>query len=266
MALSRFQTLEADEVTFATDMEGIFAGGDAQTGPGVAIGAVAAGRQAAISISRYLKGEDLRAGREPLELQQENFLPIPDDLQPSPRAEMPLLTPSERKKDFAEVESVLTEEQARAEAERCLNCMSCSECLQCVTACKAEAVTLETHAQREQTTSLDVGSVILTAGFEPFDPGRFDNYGYSAYSNVITSMEFERILSATGPYEGHVKRPSDGREPKKIAWLQCVGSRDMNRCDNGYCSSVCCMYAIKEAMIAKDISAAILSPQSFIWI
>ena len=65
-------------------------------------------------------------------------------------------------------------------------------------------------------------------------------------------MEFERILSATGPYQGHLKRPSDGSEPKKIAWLQCVGSRDITHADHPYCSSVCCMYAIKEAVIAKE--------------
>ena len=69
---------------------------------------------------------------------------------------------------------------------------------------------------------------------------------------MITSLEFERILSAGGPTTGHVQRPSDGQDPQKIAWLQCVGSRDLNRCDNEYCSSVCCMYAIKEAIIAKE--------------
>ncbi|MCJ7687051.1 MAG: FAD-dependent oxidoreductase, partial [Desulfobacteraceae bacterium] len=75
-----------------------------------------------------------------------------------------------------------------------------------------------------------------------------------SYPNVVTSMEFERILSATGPYQGHLQRPSDGKAPDKIAWLQCVGSRDINRCDHSYCSSVCCMYAVKEAVIAKEHS------------
>jgi heterodisulfide reductase subunit A len=69
---------------------------------------------------------------------------------------------------------------------------------------------------------------------------------------VITSMEMERLLSASGPTGGHLVRMSDHKEPKKIAWFQCVGSRDLNRCDNSYCSSVCCMYAIKEAVIAKE--------------
>ncbi|MEJ2023983.1 MAG: FAD-dependent oxidoreductase, partial [Deltaproteobacteria bacterium] len=129
-------------------------------------------------------------------------------------------------------------------------------------ACKAQAVTLDTHAQEEEALSINVGSVILAPGFEPFDPRKYDTYQYGHYPNVVTSMEFERILSATGPYMGHLRRPSDEKEPLKIAFLQCVGSRDMNTCDHAYCSSVCCMYAIKEAVVAKehadhDVDAAI---------
>jgi heterodisulfide reductase subunit A len=97
-----------------------------------------------------------------------------------------------------------------------------------------------------------VGSIILAPGFEPFDPSKYDAYNYANHPNVITSMEMERILSASGPTGGHLVRMSDHKEPKKIAWFQCVGSRDLNRCDNSYCSSVCCMYAIKEAVIAKE--------------
>ena len=81
-----------------------------------------------------------------------------------------------------------------------------------------------------------------------------DFYLYGKHPNVITSLEFERILSASGPFQGHMVRPSDHQEPKKIAWLQCVGSRNTNRCKNGYCSAVCCMYAIKEAVVAKEHS------------
>ena len=100
---------------------------------------------------------------------------------------------------------------------------------------------------------MQVGSIVLSAGFTPFNPAKFDNYQYAKLPNVVTSMEFERILSASGPTQGHLMRLSkDGRDPKKIAWFQCVGSRDLNRCDNSYCSSVCCMYAIKEAVIAKE--------------
>jgi heterodisulfide reductase subunit A len=99
---------------------------------------------------------------------------------------------------------------------------------------------------------LNVGSIILSTGLKPFDPAGFDTYQYSKFSNVVTSLEFERLLSAGGPTGGHVLRPSDMKEPAKIAWFQCIGSRDVNRCDNEYCSSVCCMYALKEAVIAKE--------------
>ena len=124
------------------------------------------------------------------------------------------------------------------------------KCGACKKLCPTGAVNFD---QKEQTETLQVGAVVLAPGFTPFDPSKFDNYQYANLPNVLTSLEFERILSASGPTMGHVARQSkDKREPKKIAWFQCVGSRDLNRCDNSYCSSVCCMYAIKEAVIAKE--------------
>ena len=123
------------------------------------------------------------------------------------------------------------------------------KCRACEKFCPTKAVNFD-DTDREFT--LEVGSIILAPGFEPFDPKVYDTYYYAKHPNVITSMEFERILSSSGPFEGHLVRPSDREEPKKIAWLQCVGSRDIHRCDNGYCSAVCCMYAIKEAVIAKE--------------
>lgn len=108
------------------------------------------------------------------------------------------------------------------------------------------------YTMQDEIIELDAGAVILSPGFKPFDPSKFDNYGYANHPNVMTAMEFERILSASGPTGGHLVRMSDHKEPKKIAWFQCVGSRDMNKCDNKYCSSVCCMYALKEAVIAKE--------------
>ena len=122
-------------------------------------------------------------------------------------------------------------------------------CKICTEFCGVDAID---HDMEDEIIELDVGSIILAPGFKPFDPSRFDSYGYAKHPNVITSMEMERFLSASGPTAGHLVRPSDHQEPKKIAWFQCVGSRDLNRCDNSYCSSVCCMYAIKEATIAKE--------------
>jgi len=124
------------------------------------------------------------------------------------------------------------------------------KCGACKKLCPTGAVDFD---QKPQTNTINVGSVVLAPGYTPFDPSKFDNYQYAKLPNVITSMEFERILSASGPTMGHITRQSkDKNEPKKIAWFQCVGSRDMNKCDNSYCSSVCCMYAIKEAVIAKE--------------
>lgn len=124
-------------------------------------------------------------------------------------------------------------------------------CKVCTEFCGVDAID---HSMQDEVVELNVGSIILAPGFEPFDPSKFDSYNYAKHPNVITSMEMERILSASGPTEGHLVRMSDHKEPKKIAWFQCVGSRDLNRCDNAYCSSVCCMYAIKEAVIAKEHS------------
>jgi heterodisulfide reductase subunit A len=123
------------------------------------------------------------------------------------------------------------------------------KCGACQKICPTGAVNFD---DKPREISLKVGSVIITAGFKTFDPAVFDNYQHAHLPNVMTSMEFERILAAGGPTAGQVLRPSDRKEPKKIAWLQCVGSRDFNKCDHEYCSSVCCMYAIKEALIAKE--------------
>ena len=252
LEISRWGTVETHPITYATSHEGVFAGGDVQTGPWVAIGAVAAGREAAESIVRYLDGRDLAEGREPISGENPIYRPIPEEEPKKSRGMMPTLPVEERQGNFQEVELGYEEEVGQAEAQRCLNCGYCCECFQCVEACGAGAVSLETHQQKPEVLSLEVGSVILAPGFEPFDPSKYETYSYGHLPNVITSMEFERILSASGPTLGHLVRPSDHEEPKKMAWFQCIGSRDINPCDHPYCSSVCCMYAIKEAIIAKE--------------
>ncbi|MDY6974214.1 MAG: FAD-dependent oxidoreductase, partial [Thermodesulfobacteriota bacterium] len=248
---SRWETIEVDPITYETGRDGVFAGGDVQTGPWIAIGAIAAGREAAESIVRYLDGQDMAEGREPSSNENPVYRPIVED-EPKERTRIRELPVEERLSNFNEVDLGYDEEAGQDEAHRCLNCGYCCECFQCVEACKAGAVTLETHAQQTEISELKVGSIIMAPGFQPFDPTKFQTYNYSKHPNVITSMELERILSASGPTMGHLVRVSDKREPKKIAWLQCVGSRDINRCDHSYCSSVCCMYAIKEAVIAKE--------------
>jgi len=128
--------------------------------------------------------------------------------------------------------------------EKCIGCGTCQE------VCKAGAVN---YNDREEEVALRVGSIILAPGFEEFDPSLRSEYGYGRYQNVVSSIEFERILSASGPYGGMVLRPSDGEVPRSVAFIQCVGSRDAQS-GNNYCSSACCMYAIKEAVIAKEHS------------
>ncbi len=126
--------------------------------------------------------------------------------------------------------------------DKCLGCGICSE------VCKAEAIRYD---EEDSEVELEVGSIILAPGFEEFDPSAITEYGYGRYPNVVTSIEFERILSATGPFRGTVLRPSDGELPGNVAFIQCVGSRD-ERAHSSYCSRVCCMYSIKEAVIAKE--------------
>jgi heterodisulfide reductase subunit A len=122
------------------------------------------------------------------------------------------------------------------------------KCKACQKFCGNDAIDF---TQTDKEIKLNVGSVILTPGFEGFDAKLKGEYGYGRFPNVVTSLEFERILSASGPFLGQVLRPSDKKHPHKIAWIQCVGSRDTS-VGNGYCSSVCCMYAVKEAVIARE--------------
>lgn len=144
------------------------------------------------------------------------------------------------------------------------------KCRACEKFCESKAIDFD---QKQKTFTIQVGAVILSPGFDEFsvESGRLSlfgytdiiaQYGYEKYENVVTSIQFERILSASGPYEGHLQRPSDGKPPKKIAWIQCVGSRDVT-CNSGYCSSVCCMYAIKEAVIAQEHSPSPLDTTIF---
>jgi heterodisulfide reductase subunit A len=124
----------------------------------------------------------------------------------------------------------------------------CIGCGLCEKVCLAKAVN---YSDQERTEAIEVGSIILSPGYEVFDAARKPEFGYGVFDNVVTSIEFERLLSASGPYRGHVLRPSDGTIPERIAFIQCVGSRDTT-CGNDYCSSICCMYATKEAIIAKE--------------
>jgi len=116
----------------------------------------------------------------------------------------------------------------------------------------------------EEKKELQAGAVIFAAGIETFQPANLDYYAYGSAPNVVTSVEFEQSQKPLGPNGGMLKRPSDGKTPEKIAWLQCVGSRDINRGDASYCSTVCCMHALKEAVNAKAVNADIETTIFFI--
>ncbi|MDD2695208.1 MAG: FAD-dependent oxidoreductase [Anaerolineales bacterium] len=253
LELERGRFPKIDPETLATSLPGVFAGGDVVTGTSFIVNAIAAGHQAARSIDRYLKGEPLQTElkRPPaVQLEPQDVLRrlAEDEAHQAPRTETKARPPAERRLDFGEVYAGLSEAEARAEAARCLSCGICSECLQCAFACRANAID---HNQVEETLELEVGAVILAPGLQPVPGDIRPEFGYGRYPNVVTSLEFERMLSASGPFGGVVQRPSDQAHPRKIAWIQCVGSRDSS-CDQGYCSSVCCMYATKEAVIARE--------------
>ncbi len=123
------------------------------------------------------------------------------------------------------------------------------KCRACEKFCPTKAVNFE---QVEETVSITVGAVILAPGFKPFSPAKYDYYGYQKIKDVVTSLEYERLLSVSGPHSGSLFRPSDNIEPKKIAWLQCIGSRNHNNCGNSYCSNICCMSSVKQSMASIE--------------
>ena len=251
LKLSRWNLLTVDAETMQTNRPGIFAGGDVTRGPATVIEAVADGKRAAKYIADYLQGHKRPAGRQEKPLLPKNWVAAPRDEPIRKRMPLATLPMEKRRSGFEEVNLAADEISARQEAARCLDCGGCCECMQCVAACKAEAVTVKTHAQRAETRHIETGSIILAGGYKAFDAGLKAEYGYGRWPNVITSLEYERILSAAGPFQGHIQRISDGQKPRRIAWIQCVGSRD-SHIGHEYCSSVCCMYATKQAMITRE--------------
>jgi heterodisulfide reductase subunit A len=242
LELTPWSTIRADPVTLETNIDGVFSGGDAVWGAGTIIEAVGAGKEVAISIDRYISGEDMRAGRE------DN----PEIAQPSIEGErkiskvtMRYLPIKARKNNFREVELGYSKEEAMEEAQRCLDCGGCSECFECVQTCEARAID---HDMKPETIYRNVGAIVVATGFDLFDPLKKPEYGYEKSENVITGLEFERLVSASGPTKGHIE--INGKEPKNVVFIQCVGSRDKQ--SNEYCSRVCCMYTAKQAHLVKE--------------
>lgn len=251
ISLTRTETIKIDPSSGATNIDGIFAGGDIVTGPAYVIDAIAAGKKAARSISRHLKGESVQIQdgiREPQKLIEQEVASLKERFPSQKREEMKEVPVAKRINTFEEVALGFTAEQAVAEARRCVagQIEGCIECHECERRCDAKAID---YGQREEIIEVNVGAIILSPGYEIFDATVKNEFGYSRFPNVVNALEFERTLSASGPYSGKVLRPSDQKPPKRIAFIQCVGSRDSER---DYCSSICCMYATKEAIIAKE--------------
>ncbi|HHN93147.1 MAG TPA: 4Fe-4S ferredoxin, partial [Anaerolineae bacterium] len=204
------------------------------------------------SIHRYLRGEELDAPPKPelpvVELTRAEIEArvAAGEVEVKPRVPMDALPVEERLGSFEEVVAGYTEEQAREEAARCLSCGVCSECLSCVYACQADAIN---HDMVGKVQDLEVGAIVLAPGYQTYQAAQSVEYGWGRFPNVVTAIQFERLLSASGPTQGHVRRPSDGKTPRKIAFLQCVGSRDQS---HDYCSAVCCMFATKEAVMSIE--------------
>jgi heterodisulfide reductase subunit A-like polyferredoxin len=168
---------------------------------------------------------------------------------PSPRAEMPELPVEERHQNFDEVELGLSEEQVLAEASRCLSCRRCIGCGLCLAECDDCAIVYEEKPSR---LSLEADAIIYAADSETFNPRSKRELGYECSANVITSLEFERLSSAIGPFGGVIVRPFDGEVPKRIAFIQCVGSRDEGIGAN-FCSTVCCSRTLSQALKAREV-------------
>ncbi|MBN1992206.1 MAG: FAD-dependent oxidoreductase [Anaerolineae bacterium] len=250
--VTKRSTVAVDPHTLAAGRPGVFAAGDAVTGTTFVIEAVAGGHNVAQSIHRYLRGQKLEPPAKPdLPVVEMSRAEIQErlhqgEIKIEPRVAMPVAPVAERRQNFEEVEQGYTEEQARAEAARCLACGICSECLSCSYECKAGAINHDEPPRIEQ---VQVGAVVLAPGYQIYQAELSEEYGLGRYPNVVTALQFERLLSASGPTHGHVTRPSDGKPARKIAFLQCVGSRDQS---HDYCSAVCCMYAAKEAVMARE--------------
>ena len=230
--------IQVNPISLESSLKGIFAGGDAVRGPSTIVDSMAHGRKAAISIDRYLRGEDLMGGRE---LEEKQTSPFQSTLPDSKRKEREILPDMVKPLVMG-----LTPEEAIEEAKHCLNCGGCSDCGECAKYCQPKAVV---YGMKEERIELHVGAIVLATGFDPFDPNKKPEFGYGVYPNVLHGLEVERLCSASGPTKGEIL--IQGKKPKEVVFIHCVGSRDKT-VDNEYCSRVCCMFTAKQAHLLRD--------------
>jgi len=239
------ETFAVDPETLTTSTPGVFAGGDAVTGPSMIIAAIAQGKRAAFHIDRFLRGEhDAAVFDARLPVVRHGDVLARGAVTPRAPVSVRELPAAQRARSTAEIEATVTEEEARASAGRCLDCGICSQCGECVAVCPATAIRFDMPPEE---ITVRARSVMLATGFRLFDPRRKPAYGYERYANVITAMQMDRLLAPTRPYNALV-RPSDGKTPSNIAYVLCAGSRDCT-VGNRLCSRVCCMYSIKQAQL-----------------
>lgn len=259
LAFTPWDSLDVDPASLATTIPGVFAGGDSVLGPSTVVESMGQGRRAAEAIHKHLRGEPLHGfvSHTPPERAGLGFEDRPYRNGPeyaavprSPRAVMPKRPVADRLGDFAEVDVGLSEEEARREASRCLHCGACVECRSCETICPPQAIRLD---MEDEVVTIKVGQILLATGYESFDASKVSQYGHGRYDNVLTGVEFERMLNSTGPTGGRVIL-KNGKLPRAIGIVHCIGSRDEKF--NRYCSRVCCMSALKFAHLAKERTGA----------
>ena len=247
LALKPNKVFEVDPETLQTSMPGVFAGGDAALGPSIIVEAMGQGKRAAFYIDRYLNQEPMDSvlfdNRLPM-VDKQAVLKRSEASSVRPPAALRHLEPKKRIQSFEAFEGVLTEEEARSAANRCLDCSGCCQCRECQKVCPADAIDFNMRAEHKK---LRVGSVVLANGFKILDPATKPLFGYGKFPNVITAPQMDRLLAPTRPYNS-VLRPSDGREPENIAMVLCTGSRDHLVC-NPLCCRIGCMYAAKQAQL-----------------
>ncbi len=240
---TKWGTLVVNDDTLETTVKGVYAGGDAVLGPATIIKAVAQGKEAAKTIDASIRGVKIERKK------YEEGRPKTEELRnvkKKKRIEMPKLE-RDKRGGFDEVDLGFDEKLAKEEANRCLNCAICCECKQCETVCEPKAIA---HDLEDKILEYDVGAIVVATGYDLYDPERLKEYNYGTIPDVITSLQFERLLSASGPTAGEIKRPSDGKVPKRIVFIQCAGSRDKEN-HLEYCSKICCMYTAKHALLYK---------------
>jgi heterodisulfide reductase subunit A len=259
LATTRWGTLDVDAHSLRTGHPRIFAGGDVVLGPSTIVQAMGQGRRAAEAIHKAVRGQPLegftshmppRDPRAGFEEMPHPYAPRYSETPIVPREAMPKRPPAERIGDLEAVDLGFSLEQARREALRCLHCGVCVECFECERVCEPGAIR---HDMIDTVSEVAVGQIIVATGYQSFDPSPLAQYGYGRHADVVTALEFERMLSSTGPSGGKVLC-RDGREPRAMAIVHCVGSRDERH--HRYCSRVCCMVALKFAHLVRDRTGA----------